>query len=661
MNKNIVTFLFLLFTVLLLQGCGVNARIKKADKKFQIGEYYAAGDIYRSVYSRVSPKDKEMRAHVAFHHGECFRLLNYSRAEQAYLNAIRNNYADSIVYIRYAQMLARNGKYDEAIKYFAQYNRLDSLGQLALNGKKVIELIEQYKQEPTKYVVKKADFLNVRRASTFSPAFANAESDMLMFTSTRNMNKKAAAKNSAITGLPNNNIYFLRKNAAGKWESPEMIASEVNTPTTDDGVCSFSPDGRTMYFTRARQTGQSETGTEIFQSSRAGGEWSEPVKIEFFADTTISVAHPAIAPDGVTIYFVSDAPKGYGGKDIWKGKLEDGKCKYIENLGPQINTIGDEMFPVMRADGTLYFSSNGHPGFGGLDIFKAVQLKNDESWIVTNMGTPMNSNADDFGLAFEGVGEKGFFSTTRGDSRGNDNIWSFELPAQEYVIEGKVVDEQSNPISDAVVRLVSNTGLNARIQTKKDGTFRIKVDKDMECVMLATARGYLNRESKISTMGIRESQIFNVDFQLPAIYKPVQLNNIFYEFAKWELRPESEEGLQVLVKLLKDNPNIVIEIGAHTDYVGNNAANKLLSERRAKSVVDYLIATGIEAARLSPVGYGEEQPFTVDVSTARKHSFLKEGDILDEVFVTKLAPEQQEIANQINRRTEFRVLRTTYR
>jgi peptidoglycan-associated lipoprotein len=338
----------------------------------------------------------------------------------------------------------------------------------------------------------------------------------------------------------------------------------------------------------------------------------------------------------------------------------NGECKYIENLGPEINTPGDEMFPTVRADGTLYFSSNGRVGLGGLDIYKATPKK-DGGWIVENMGSPVNSSADDFGMTFAGKAEKGFFTSNRNELKGYDAIWSFELPELAYSITGKVVDDKGNGIPDATVRLVSNSGVNARVQTKKDGTYKIKMDKDMDCVMLASARGYLNQKNSVSTQGLVESKTFNVDFKLSAISKPIQIENIFYEFGKWDLTPASESGLQALVKLLNDNPNITIEISANTDYIGSNADNMVLSGKRAKSVVDYLISKKIAADRLTSVGFGEEKPVTVDANLAKKYPFLKENDVLTEAYVLKLNPAQQETANQINRRTEFRVLKTTYK
>lgn len=658
MLKKLLYVLLIASTTFLFQGCSLKSRIKKADKQFEIGEYYGASERYKKIFSKIPAKDKLLRARLYYNQGECFRLLNYANAEQMYANAIRFGHTDSLVYLRYAQVLQRNGKYDAASKNYAIYLKKDSTHVFAVNGLKALKLAETFKAKPTNYIVKKFDAFNARRTYTFSPAYLSDEGDALFFTSNRSFNQKVKQKNNQITGSPNNNIFSVKKNAAAKWEKPVIVGSEINTLSTDDGVCSFTTDGRMMFFTRARQQESSAAGTEIYVSNRAGGAWSEPKKISIFKDSTISVAHPAVASDGQTLYFVSDSPEGFGGKDIWKAKYDNGDVKEIQNLGAEINTPGDEMFPTVR-DEVLYFSSNGLPGIGGLDLFKAVFAN--EKWTVENLGIPLNSNYDDFGITFEANKEKGFFTSNRGETRGFDAIWSFELPEYEYLLEGKVVDENMNPIPEAIVRLVSNSGINARVQAKKDGTYRIKLEKDVECVMMASARGYLNKEARITTMGVKQSKVYTQDFQLSTIYKPIQIENIFYDFGKFTLTSASESGLQELVKVLKDNPNITIEISAHTDHVGNNEANKVLSEKRAQSVVEYLVKAGIPAARLSSVGWGEDKPFVVDANTAQKYPYLKENDVLNEAFVNALNSDQQEQAKQINRRTEFRVLKTTYK
>ena len=652
--------IFLLFAaVILLSGCSIKSSIRKADKRYDVGEYYVAADLYKNIYSNLTSKEKELKGRIAFRQAECYRIINQGRVEQAYQNAIRYNYTDSIVYLHFAQVLQQNGKYAEAEKYYRLYLKKDSANIVALNGIRACLNNAEIQKNKVRYDIKRADEFNVRRTSNFCPAYVGVSGDMIAFTTTRPLDKKTIQKTSAITGLPSNNIYVSRKNAAGKWEKPEPIDGEINT-INDEGACSFSSDGKFMYYTRSPYVADGTRGTEILMSNRAGGTWSKPQKIKIFSDSTIAVAHPAISPDGQTLYFVSDNKKGLGGKDIWKGTISSGECKYIENLGPEINTSADEMFPTVGVDGTLYFSSNGRIGFGGLDIYKATPKK-EGGWIVENLGTPINSASDDFGMTFEGNSPKGFFSSNRNETKGIDAIWSFEQPELAYSIEGKVTDEKGVEIPDATVRMISNTGMNTRVITKKDGTYRIKIDKDMECVLQASSRGYLNQKNTISTSGLADSKVFTVNFKLSSISKSVEVENIFYEFAKWDLTPSSETGLQTLVKMLNDNPNITIEISSHTDYIGSNDDNKILSEKRAKSVVDYLISKGIAAARLTSVGFGEDKPVVVDATLAKKHSFLKESDILSEEYILKLTSEQQEIINQINRRTEFRVLKTTYK
>jgi peptidoglycan-associated lipoprotein len=653
--------LLILLAVLTLQSCGIKARLAKADKRYALGEYAVAGDLYKSVYSRIPSKNKPLRAEIAFKQGECYRLINHYRAEQVYQNAVRNKSTNDTVYLRLAQMQQRNGKYADAAKSYTSYLEKHPEDELALNGLQATALAAEMKASPTRYLVKKSKEFNISRSSTFSPLFSGSEGDVLIFTSNRKFGKKnVVRKNNGVSGQPNNHLFMTRKNNKGKWEAIEPLEGDV-TSLNDEGIASITSDGRSMYFTRSLLADDKGGGTLIVLSNRAGGTWSAPQKVTIFKDSTISVAHPAITPDGTTMYFVSDSKEGLGGKDIWRATYEGGEWKYIENLGKDINTPDDEMFPTVREDGTLYYSSKGKPGMGGLDIFKATPLK-EGGWEVKNMGVPVNSPADDFGMAFAGKTESGYFSSNRNESRGYDALWSFELPALEYVLQGKITDRVGETVADAKIRIIGNNGENARIQAKGDGTYSFKMTKGVDYVMLASARGFLNQKNEISTRNAsdRQSESFKVDFQLTPLFKPVQMDNIFYEFAKWNLTPQSETGLQQLVKLLNDNPNITIEMSAHTDYIGNNESNRILSERRAQSVVDYLIKAGIAKNRLTAVGYGEEQPFTVDINTAKKYNFLKENTVLTEAFILTLTPVQQEIANQINRRTEFRVLKTNY-
>lgn len=685
-------------SVLLLGGltsCSIKTRVKRADKKYDIGEYYDAAEIYRSVYSRISSKtEKPLKAHVAFRQGECYRILNHQRAVTCFQNAIRYHYPDSIVYLHLAQVQQYQGKYKDAAKNYQIYLEQHCDDYVARAGSMACSQYDTWRKNPGRYKVTMAKEFNQKRTSNFAPAYIGEDGDALMFTSNRS--EKTSAKKtkrvSPVTGGQTFNLYFSRKDANGKWEDitlPEGLygdgesesegengndSTENKAGTAELGVCSFTPDGKTMYFTFSQPINGQDLGAHIYTSARAGGEWGEPRELKIFADSSITVGHPSINSTGDTLYFASDAPGGYGGKDIWMAILDNGECIATYNLGPQINTSAEELYPCIRQDGVLFFSSNGHPGYGGLDIFKAVPTGQDTiliidsvaqepvpTWNLFNMAIPFNSRGDDFGVTFEGETENGYFSSNRGQKKGYDEIYRFELPEMVFAIEGNVNDNNGDPIIDGTMRLVGNNGTNQKLQVKRDGTYHVKLQKDVNYVMLVTSRGYLNSKWEFNTNGLKDSRTYTQNFTLAPISRPVTMDNIFYEFGKWTLTAASETGLQQLVKLLNDNPNITIELSAHTDLVGDSISNKVLSEKRAQSVVDYLIKAGIEQQRLTPVGYGESKPVVADVNLHKQYNFIPIEQVLDETFILSLTKEQQEICNQINRRTEFKVLKTTYK
>ena len=413
-----------------------------------------------------------------------------------------------------------------------------------------------------------------------------------------------------------------------------------------------------MYFTYSKPINGQDIGAKIYTSQRASGEWSEAQELKLFSDSSITVGHPSICATGDTLYFVSDAPGGYGGKDIYMAINSGGAWDDIRNLGPTINTSDDELFPYIRQDGRLYFSSKGHPGYGGLDLFYAIP--EDTIWTVFNMGAPFNSMGDDFGITFAGASEDGFFTSNRGQKKGYDLIYSFTLPQLEFLIEGKILNTDGEHLSEATLRLVGNDGTNVKTQIRRDGTYRLKLNKDTRYAMLVTSRGFLNQKHTFATEGLKDSHTYEQDFTLAPISKPVKMDNIFFKFGSWELTSDSEAGLKALVKLLNDNPNITIELAAHTDLVGNNEANQELSHKRAQSVVDYLIKSGIEKERLTAIGYGEEKPVVVDDNLHKLYPYMPKDQVLDEAFITTLTADKQEVCNSLNRRTEFRVLKTTY-
>lgn len=655
MKAHFTIYILFLLIVSSLYSCK-SAKLSDAEEKQRIGEYYEAAAIYRKVYTKTSPKKRDLRGYIAYRMAECNRLINNTaKATSAYMNAIRYDYPDSTVYLRMGQMLQKTGRYPEAIKNYDIYMENDPSNLLAINGIQGCELAPGWKKNPTRYEVRRMDKFNSCRGE-FSPMLAGDKYDQLYFASSRSKDKDA--KVSAITGQNNNNLFLVKQDEKGAWLAPVELEDEVNTEY-DEGTPSFSPDGNTMYYTYCAQDPEGPRTAEIYISTRSSAKWGKGTRATIVKDSVTALGHPSISPDGKYLYFVSDAVGGFGGKDIFRARVAGNDFGPMENLGEEINTPGDEMFPYVRDSVTLYFASNGHPGMGGLDLFKATQDSTGK-WKVENLGAPINSMADDFGITFAGKEERGFFCSNRNDARGYDHIYSFERPTITIFIEGIVNDVDEYPIEDATVRIVGKDGLNVKVPVKKDGTYRVELERDIRYVMMASARGYLNQNYELHTGPEEKNETYIVDFFLSPISKPVVIDNIFYDFDKATLRPESKKALDEMIKMLNDNPNVTIELGAHTDRKGTDQYNERLAQRRAQSVVDYLIAGGIEAARLEAKGYGESVPKTINKKMAKQFDFLKEGDVLTEEFILALPPEQQEIADQINRRTEFKVLRTNY-
>lgn len=636
---------------------------KKAEQSYAIGEYYAASINYKKSYSRCTPKEKDKRAVRAFMMGECYRHIGYTqKAMAAYTNAIRYNIPDSMAYLHLGRQQLKAGQYKQAAQNFNQYLEFDPGNELARSGLLSCELGPQWKAKPNQYKIKKEAVFNSRR-SDYSPMLVGDDADQLVLSSTR---KEAAGDDiSGITGLKFGDLFFSRKNEQGKWQPVDVIEGEVNTEY-DEGASCLSPDGKTMYFTRCSSDPDYPRYAEIWQSQRSDASWSKPTKCVISRDTLTSFAHPAVSPDGQWLYFVSDAQGGEGGLDIWRTRILESGFGGMENLGRPINTAGDEMFPSFRPNGDLYFSSDGHPGMGGLDIFIAHE-DSIRGTIVENQQYPLNSSADDFGMTFEGVHNRGYFSSSRNDGKGWEHIFSFECPEILQTVTGWVYEKDGYELPEALVYMVGNDGTNLKLSVKGDGSFTQVLKPDVDYVLLGTCKGYLNVKNEIRVEDAEESHEYTLQFPLPPINVPVLIDNIFYEFDRADLTPESTEALDKLVEMMNENPNITIELSAHCDYRGNDDYNQRLSQRRAESVVRYLIQHGVARDRLTAVGYGESRPKIITKKLAETllagdpKVEVHETDTLTEAYILAFKDKDaQEVLNALNRRTEFRVLRTTY-
>ncbi len=630
--------------------------MKKGDKFYALGEYYDAATQYKRAYSQTPPKERALRGKRALKMADCYRRINYTpKAIAAYNNAIRYQQADSLTHLYLAQLLMRTANYKEAAKHFQ--TALDSIPghPLALVGLRSAQKAPAMREEGSAYTVKRESFFNSRRAD-YSPMLAGEQNDQLFFTSTRNQAK--GDEYSGITGMKNGDIFYSQKDDKGKWQRPEAIDSELNSDD-DEGACSFTPDGRTMYLTQCKTDASYPRYANIATSNRSDASWSKATELQLTRDTLSAYAHPAISPDGEWLYFTSNMAGGLGGYDIWRVRLTSNGLGGVENVGEPINTPGNEMFPSFRPNGDFYFSSDGHEGMGGLDIY--IAHPDSTQWHLEHPGYPLNSNGDDFGMTFEGMKNQGYFSSNRGDGKGWDHIYSFYNPDIIQTVKGWVYEQDGYELPEGQVYMVGNDGTNLRLSVKGDGSFTQQIKPGVDYVFLGTCKGFLNHQEHLRVEPVTASKEYVLQFELASITAPVMIDNIFYDFDKATLRPESTEALNRLVLLLQENPNVTIELSAHCDYLGPAEYNKTLSQRRAEAVVAYLTEHGIEPERLTPVGYGKEKPKTIRKKMAESYPFLKENDVLTEEFIKALTDEkQQEMCNQLNRRTEFIVLRTTY-
>ena len=674
MRRFYYIFIYMAVAVLLL-SCGADTAMKKGDKFFALGEYNDAVTYYKKAYTQTSTKDRPLRGQRALKMAECYRRINQTQRAIASLNnAVRYKQADTTALLHLGQLQLRNGAYKDAEKTFLQLKDSGMTNPLLAVGLQSARMAPQWKAEAeySGYTVKKQELFNSRRAE-YSPALAGDDSDQLYFSSTRN--QANGDELSGITGMKNADIFFSQKDDKGKWSKPELIESELNT-VDDEGACTFSSDFKTMYLTVCKTDPSYPRYAQIATSKRSDASWSKATVLDISHDTLSTFAHPCVSPDGMWLYFVSDMPGGMGGYDLWRAELSESGIISIENAGATINTAGDEMFPTFRPNGDLYFSSNGHPGFGGLDIYIVrseelgaksedafQQLLTPHSSLLTpeHPGWPLNSAGDDFGMTFEGLHNRGYFSSNRGDGRGWDHIYSFEKYEVVQTVKGWVYEQDGYELPQALVHMVGNDGTNKKISVRGDGSFVEEIKPGVDYIFLGTCKGFLNHKEELRVEPVLESEEYVLQFPLASITAPVLIDNIFYDFDKATLRPESEEALDKLITLLNENPNVTIELSAHTDNRGSDAYNQRLSQRRAESVVNYLIAHGIAADRLSPVGYGEGKPKTIRRKLTEKYDWLKADDVLTEEFINALEDdEKKEICHQLNRRTEFIVLRTTY-
>lgn len=641
---------------LLFSGCKA-IKVKEAETAHIAGRYAQAAQLYDKLYRNTPRKEIEKKAYFAFKAGENYRLArNIQRAQSAYLAARNYQYPDTILQLRIAQMQQSTVQNKDWSKGFQEYLSVVPNDYFASLGVESSAQIHTLRSNPFRIHVRPAKELTSSK-SDFGGAFT-PDGKAFYFSSARNRNPEL--ENSPITGEKPNDLYYIAQDAQGKWSRADSVPGGVNT-LSDEGMPCITPDGANLYYTYAESDDLYDRTAKIYRASKSGeGGWSQGSEAKIWEDSLKMAAHPALSASGKTLYFVSEG--GYGGKDIYTIPTEEIGTSTPTNIGASINTQGDEISPFMVGDSTLYFASNGRIGLGGYDIYKAV-LQPSGEWQVAHMGTPLNSAQDDYGITFNPAPSKefsaeGYFSSSRSDARGYPHIFSFKQYAIITQLEGYVYDREGYPISGAILRVVSeHTPENPIIvSSREDGYYVVDLEGATNYLLLAGAEDFLNQYAEFKTDPATEDASYQIDFQLASRIRSEVFQDIYYEFDKATLREESLKDLETMVKILKDNPDITVEIASHADRKGSDAYNIALSNRRAQSVIDYLSSQGIALERLHSQGYGKSRPRVITTQLHQKHPELPEGTILNEEFILQQSEELQIICDQLNRRTEFTVI-----
>jgi len=624
----------------------------KADEMYSAGEYFKANEKYKKLFGRV--KDKKLKGEVAFKLGECNKFLNIpKKAESWYRKAMKFKYADPKMYLYCADVTKMLEDYTEAAILYAQYKKLVPTDKAADIGIESCKLAADWKKKPTRHEVEEMKDIN-SKSSDFSPCYSRSNNKEVYFTSTRE--GITGEKFNEVSGLNFADIFVVRQDNKGTWSSPVPLEGDINT-LNDEGAPTLNKNKINMYFTRCIKEKGKSFGCRIYTSEKNEDGWSGVEEVVLFKDSSISLGHPTISPDDLTIVFVVKSDTlGFGKCDLWMSKRDKKGSPWSKavNMGEQLNTAGNEMYPYLKNDTSIYFASDYHPGMGGLDIFHAN--KNEAGiWTIENMKSPVNSAADDFALVFKSDADEGLFTSSR---NGTDDLFSFALPQLEFALSGFLFDEKTNKfISGGKVKLLDDKGESIEATTGRDGSFAFRLKPNTDYIIIGSKEKYFTSKAQETTKNLTVNKNFSTKLFLMPTNIVIELPNIEYDYNSDKLRDISKVSLDKLIETLTDNPNITIELRSHTDFRGDSEKNLDLSQRRAQSVVNYLVTNGIEEERLSAIGFGEAEPKLVTTEMAKNYPFLKMGDILDEKFINALKDEtQKETSHQMNRRTEFKVV-----
>ena len=651
---------------------------KNAELAFGRKQYTEAADRYKKAYRKVR-RNKDERNRISFQMGECYRLIGLTkRAEPYYKRLLKTEYPNTHpeLYLYMAETYKMNEKFKDAIEMYEAYSQRvpgDPRGPL---GVETTQQIQEWMENPSKYQLTMLKKINSTKDSDFGATWLNNNYNEIIFTSTRDA--ATGKEKDGITGQEFADFFTSKQDRKGDWSTPVLAdeAENINTQASE-GTPFMNSKYTKLYFTRCQNGAHRKNGCQIMVAGKSGGSFSEARPVEIAGvDTLDIVGHPTLSSDELIIYFAAERKGGFGGNDIWVAMRDNTTepFKHPFNLGERINTPGNEVFPFLRYDTTLYFASDGHGGMGGLDIFVSSMDTSGQWGEPRNLKYPINSIGDDFAIVFHPTDERGFISSNRGNSRGLDNIYYFEEPPVLFTFSGTVKDAKTKQYaSNAAVRLIGSDGSNIMTRTNEKGYFNfsdsqinknttyditIQINKNTTYDITIDKDNYFTLTAQQTTIGLEFSKDIVQDFDIePIPQEPIMLPDILYDLGKWDLKPQFEDSLQGLIETLQVNPTITIELASHTDARDTDERNDILSQKRAQSVVDYLIIRGIDPHRLTAKGYGERVPRTIQKDmTVRGYTF-KAGTRLTEDFINKLPNNDvREAAHQMNRRTEFRIL-----
>lgn len=663
--KKIVFLAFAIFVPFFMTA--QKSLISKGDDYYNSYQYDLAKDQYEKALGSITSQTE--KAQVAYKLGYCYKMLNDSEKAEIYFGMAAKNYSKGVispdVLLYYADALRMNGKYEDAIEIYKQYIQIMPQDYRGQSGLESSEMAPKWINRPTRHKVTNMSKFNSQYFD-FSTVWASKDYRTIYFTSSRE--GTIGNEISKRSGQRFTDIFQVNQDRKGNWSEPAPLTGGINT-VDDEGASTVSMKGSEMFYTKCKSGKQIDDPCQIFYAQKRGNSWGEGVWVDFEGFSAYEVGYPALSPDDKIIYFSANAPDGYGGMDLYMAKrigTTGYKFGTPVNLGPAINTPGDEIYPTVRADGTLYLSSDGHKGMGGLDIYKALKDEAGNFTGVENLRPPINSSFDDFGIIFKGKEENGFFSSNRKGGKGSDDVYEFTLPPLEITLSGLVRDttdvEKVRLLKDVKIKINNDSGIVGELLTTASGTFNFnKIQQGQNYIVHADAgSGYFSNSVSFTTTNVEYDTVINIVINMARMKNIITLPNIEYAYDSDELKPESTVALDDLVKTLNDNPRLTIELRAHTDYRGRDDYNMDLSLRRAQSCVKYLISKGINPDRLRARGFGKTEPKEIDEELAKKYSYFKVGDVLTEQYILKLSPAQQEVANQINRRTEFSILTTDF-